>query len=488
MKIFLIIFDTLRKDHSGKTYGNEWIKTPNFDVFAQDCVIFDEAYPESLPTIPFRRAVHTGIRTFPFNKDPKDFRTDDTVHLLGPMLGWYPIPHDQKHISEYMNQFGYTTGFISSTYHQFKPGMNFHLGFDQWNWIRGHEDDKYKCGLKSDQKKFKNNIKHCITSIKGKRYERFAQQGVLKKYFKNIQYRTNEQDFFVAKTFLKSMKFLKENKNVKDLFLLIDEFDPHEPWDPPISYRNLYFKDYTGNNIIQPAYTDDLGYITEDELRCLRANYAGEVTLCDKWFGKFIEFLKNEDMYDDSLIILISDHGHSIGEHNLMGKIPFGLYPELVDIPFMIKPPGNIENGPKRILKSHVYNHDILPTIFSMIKGKSIPEIFNGIDLSSLIFDKDSQIEGREYTTIGFQIVTLYKDENYALMIMNNQNFQKLFNLKKDPDWNENIADDNPDIVKELFAKIEKDAEGQLVKKIKTKVGNLKDWYVGSANIAESKK
>ena len=123
-----------------------------------------------------------------------------------------------------------------------------------------------------------------------------------------------------------------------------------------------------------------------------------------------------------------------------------------------------------------------------MIKGKSIPEIFNGIDLSSLIFDKDSQIEGREYTTIGFQVVTLYKDENYALIIMNNQNFQKLFNLKKDPDWNENIADDNPDIVKELFAKIEKDAEGQLVKKIKTKVGNLKDWYVGSANIAESKK
>ena len=71
---------------------------------------------------------------------------------------------------------------------------------------------------------------------------------------------------------------------------------------------------------------------------------------------------------------------------------------------------------------------------------------------------------------------------------MNDQSYQKLFNLKKDKDWNKNIANDNPDIVKELFAKIEKDAEGRLVKKIKTKVGTLRDWYVGSANIVESKK
>ena len=52
MKIFLIIFDTLRKDHTGMIYGNEWIKTPNFDEFAKDCIVFDKAYPESLPTIP----------------------------------------------------------------------------------------------------------------------------------------------------------------------------------------------------------------------------------------------------------------------------------------------------------------------------------------------------------------------------------------------------------------------------------------------------
>jgi len=83
MKIFLIIFDTLRKDHTGKTYGNDWIKTPNFDKFARDSLVFEKAYPESLPTIPVRRSIHTGIRAFPFNHKKPLLRTDDIVRDPG---------------------------------------------------------------------------------------------------------------------------------------------------------------------------------------------------------------------------------------------------------------------------------------------------------------------------------------------------------------------------------------------------------------------
>ena len=88
MKIFLIIFDSLRKDHTGKTYRNEWIHTPNFDALAKDSIVFEKAYPESLATIPVRRAIHTGIRTFPFNQDMLMLRTDDYINDPG----WYPIP------------------------------------------------------------------------------------------------------------------------------------------------------------------------------------------------------------------------------------------------------------------------------------------------------------------------------------------------------------------------------------------------------------
>ena len=80
MNLVLIIIDTLRKDHVG-CYGNTWIETPNLDRLAKESVIFDAAYSESLPTLPQRRAMHTGMRTFPFHKyNP---RKGDIVKIYG---------------------------------------------------------------------------------------------------------------------------------------------------------------------------------------------------------------------------------------------------------------------------------------------------------------------------------------------------------------------------------------------------------------------
>jgi hypothetical protein len=69
MNVVLIIIDSLRKDHVG-AYGNSWIKTPSLDAFARESLRFTRAYPESLPTICARRAIHTGFRTFPYKDRP----------------------------------------------------------------------------------------------------------------------------------------------------------------------------------------------------------------------------------------------------------------------------------------------------------------------------------------------------------------------------------------------------------------------------------
>lgn len=470
MRIFLIIFDTLRKDHTGKIYGNDWIKTPHFDEFAKDAIVFDKAYPESLPTIPVRRAIHTGIRTFPFNHQKPELRTDDIVKIPG----WDPIPPQQTHLAEYLKKQGFITSFITSTYHQFKPNMNFHLGFDQWNWIRGHESDKFRVILREGSKKLKQLLKeHTVKELSGKAY----QKRVLKTYFSNVQGRKVEKDYFPGQTFNKTVEFVKDTLDFKNVFCCVDEFDPHEPWDPPQKYRDLYIdKNYIGNKIVTPAYRRDIDYLTEEELQYMRGCYAGEVSMCDNWFEYFIDELKTMELYEDSLIILISDHGHSIGEHNATGKIPFNIYPELVDIPLMIKPPGGL-NGPKRIKKCYVYDHDLLPTIFGFL-NQDKPEVFEGIDLSIFTEQEDQFIEKRDYITCGFHAFTLYKDDNYALISSNNRKFQKLFDLSKDPDWNENIAQDNPDICNELFKLIEKDAKGDLLMEEESQLWRSTEWYM----------
>ncbi|MFX0178067.1 MAG: sulfatase [Candidatus Hodarchaeota archaeon] len=471
MKIFLIIFDTLRKDHTGKIYGNDWIKTPHFDEFAKDSLIFEKAYPESLPTIPFRRSIHTGIRTFPFNHKLPQLRTDDEV--LTP--GWDPIPPHHKHLSEYLKSFAYTTAFITSTYHQFKPNMNFHLGFDQWNWIRGHETDKYRARFREGRKKFNKIIDEHI--VKRDPIAKLTQKRILRNYFPNVQGRSGEEDYFPAQTFKKSIEFIKDTIKLNNIFCFIDEFDPHEPWDPPQKYLELYVeKDYDGKKIITPSYSENLDYISDEELNYMRNCYAGEVSLCDNWFGYFIEELKNLEIYYDSLIILTSDHGHSIGEHGATGKIPMFMHPELVDIPLIIKPPSNI-SGPKKIKKPYVYNYDILPTILGFLDKKK-PKPLEGIDLSRFTDDPDQVIENRNYITCGFNICTLYKNDKYALITSNDRKSRKLYNLSKDPNWNENIADDNPDIYNQLFNEIKKDAKNQLLLENYKATGPLKDWYL----------
>ncbi|MGM0470335.1 MAG: sulfatase [Promethearchaeati archaeon] len=474
MKIFIIIFDTLRKDHTGKIYGNEWINTPYFDAFAKDSLVFDKAYPESLPTIPARRAIHTGIRTFPFNHKNLNYRTDDLVESPG----WAPIPPQHTHLAEYMKSNAYITSLITSTYHYFKPHMNFHLGFDEWHFIRGHEYDNYRARYRGKRSEINQTVRdHTVEKTKQNKGALHTQKLLLKKYLPNVQGRVTEWDYFPAQTFRKALESVMDTERFNNVLYFIDEFDPHEPWDPPKKYLDQYIDaDYKGNKIIQPIYGEKVDYLSDDELKCMRACYAGEVSLCDSWFGYLIEQLKSMEIYDDSLIILTSDHGHSLGEHGAIGKIPVYMYPELVDIPFMIKLPGNL-NGPKHIKKSYIYHHDILPTLYGFL-DKQVPEIFDGKDLSVFVDEKDHLIEDRDYITCGMALWTLCKTDDYALITKNDKTDRKLYYLTKDLEWNHNIATDNEDLYGELFSKIKQDSKNNLLTSFESsRFDNFKDWY-----------
>lgn len=456
MNVILIILDTLRKDHVG-FYGNDWIITPNLDNLANESMIFDNAYPESLPTLPVRRAIHTGMRCFPFKTyNP---RKGDPVKSYG----WEPIPEEQTTLAEILMKRKYKTVFITDTYHQFKPSMNFHRGFSEWQWIRGQEGDPFKTSpeiSKKDMKKFfpKSGIAEHIILI-------------LEQYLKNIATRKDESDYFAPQVFSAAMNWLEENTDAKKFFMCIDSFDPHEPWDPPQYYRDLYYPDYEGQEIITPNYFNSINYLTPEELKYMKACYAAEVTMVDKWLGYFLDKVRTLDLMDNTLIICISDHGHQLGEHNMTGKIPWGLYPELLDIPFFIRHPKGIGKG-KRI-KSFVYNFDILPTILSSLHIETAP--VEGKNLWDLV-DNDF-LEDRSHATCGFNSYVWVRDENYAYITDYNRENEYLYDLKEDPLQNANIAENNHNIKQEMFNKILLDAGGKLIDHSNALIKRIEDWY-----------
>ncbi|MBM4082739.1 MAG: sulfatase, partial [Planctomycetes bacterium] len=138
--ILVICIDSLRADcvGPGKRLGH--VRTPNIDRLAAESVSFDRCFSEGLPTIQVRRCLFTGRRSYPF----RQVVPCEGLQPQGP--GWHPIAHDEPTLSERLHDAGYLTGFISDTYHMFKPAMNFTRGFISWQFIRGQENDPFRSG------------------------------------------------------------------------------------------------------------------------------------------------------------------------------------------------------------------------------------------------------------------------------------------------------------------------------------------------------
>ncbi len=421
--VLIVIADSMRPDYLG-TYGNEWVRTPNIDRFARDSVVFLNAYPEGLPTIPVRTAVLTGQRTLPFRP-------------------WRPLEDEDITAPEIFGQYGYVCALITDTYHLFKPGMNLHKGFHVFRWIRGQEADAYASGpIEYDLDEFLK------PEMRGTDAER-----ILTQYLRNISYigRRSEEDYFAAMVVREALRWLDRNSGSK-FFLVVDMFDPHEPWDPPPNYRIYVDPSYSGRNLIQPKYGRTDIY-TEDELKYMRSLYAGEVTFVDRWFGMLIDKLKEKDLYDRTLIVLMSDHGVPIGEHGWILKHPHTLWYELVRMTLMIKFPEGRYAGRK--VEALVQGHDILPTILSYLglekecidmHGKSILPVLEG--------EKDRV---RSYIVTGYH-ASLYRNirtEEWSL-IFSPKGDHKLYNLKRDPLEKNNLIEEERDVARGLASMLSK--------------------------------
>lgn len=362
MNVILIISDTLRRDHLG-CYGNTWIHTPNLDEFANKSIVFDQAYCASFPTVPNRNDVLTGRYTFTYKP-------------------WAPLDPGEVTLQNVLNEAGVITSLVVDTPHPFAPGFNYQRGFQAWELIRGQEHDPWKTAPR--------DVKLPCAPSKLRNPETTVVQ-----YLRNVAWRRKEEDYFVARTMRTASDWLEENYRER-FFLYVDTFDPHEPWDPPRHYADLYDPGYEGEEVIYPRYDRWEEFMTERELEHARALYAGEVTLVDRWIGKLLERAESLGLFSNTMIIVTTDHGFYLGEHGFIGKswirgayhqsIP--LYPEVANIPLLIHLPG-MESGAR--IKEFAQSVDLMPTILDFF-GCKIPESVQGLSLKPVLEGKETAI------------------------------------------------------------------------------------------------
>jgi arylsulfatase A-like enzyme len=186
---------------------------------------------------------------------------------------------------------------------------------------------------------------------------------IMLQYFANTQDRKGEEDWFAPRVFSKGAQLLEAAAKLPEgqpFFLVVDAYDPHEPWDPPEEYANMYSDGYQGLEPYLPS-SGPSDWMTEAQLERMHALYSGEVTMMDRWLGRFLDKMDETGLSEDTLLVLLSDHGHAFGEHGYAGKVVTALYPELTDIAFVVRHPEG-----KRAGETSDYfasTHDVAPTI-----------------------------------------------------------------------------------------------------------------------------
>jgi arylsulfatase A-like enzyme len=433
--VVLIIIDSLRKDHVG-AYGNGWIQTPNLDALAEESLRFTRAYPESLPTICARRAVHTGMRTWPF----RGWRRYKGIDI--GLWGWQPIPEGQTHLAEIMKQNGYATLTVTDNLHEYKASMNFQRGFDVFDFIRGQTTDGYRPNWTYPPEEVGRAL---------------GMEEYFKQYFANVAYRQEEEDWFSPQVFTRASEVLEAASKGRRFFLVVDNYDPHAPYDAPEEYAALYDEPYDGLEPFSPVYGPS-NYLTDRQLQRMRALYAGEVTMMDRWLGRFLDRMDELDLFENTLLVLLSDHGVAHGEHGITGKPPYALWPEVTDIVYMVRHPEGSRGG--ETSDHYASTHDVAPTILGFL-GIEPEQPMDGQDLS-VLFD-GGQPEERAHFTAGYHNFVWARDREYAMVSRQDRENTRLYDLRRDPEMQQDISAGYPDVVRRMFDKyVLGDAGGSL--------------------------
>ena len=277
-----------------------------------------------------------------------------------------------------------------------------------------------------------------------------------------------EEDRFAPTTARLTIDWLEGNYRFNPFFLWVDFFDPHEPWDPP-EYMVSKYDDNGGQPMIHPNYgwsTD----LSDAELHNLRAHYAAEVQMVDRWIGRVFQKLDDLDLWSNSIVLFTSDHGISLGEHERTGKSNISpnddrcwpLYPEIAKVPWLVAAPG-LEGGCEVDLL--MQPPDTLPTILELAGVEATPpDPFHGVSVAPQLRGESwddihdfvitaGHLRGGEgsppssfTTSVGWVTPMLYtKQWAYAPIGANVD--PELYDLTADPTAETDVATRHPDVV-----------------------------------------
>ncbi len=457
MNLVVIVLDTLRYDcvHHTPAPGIARVQTPNLDALRRDGVSFSAMFGEAEPTIPVRRALWTGMRSFPWRF------SFDTKGLWPNARGWHPIPPEQTTLSELLLERGYRTCLIGDVYHIFKPTQNFTRGFFNFEFVRGQETDNWKGGALD---LIREEAQRCVRGELDP-----ARHASLVQYLHNKRHFSREADLTGGAVLQRGVDWLRENHAEGPFLLWLESFDPHEPWDPPREYANRYYDFPAGREGVEFIYPPEAARIgTPEEQERTKALYYGEITYMDHVIGRLLNTLADLGRLEDTVVMVTCDHGTELLDHGRFGKSADHLYAHNTQLNWIVRlPDGHPQGagaGRGREVDAFVQNHDLVPTALDLLglldqwpgaTAVDRPE-WAGRSARGLI-EGTAETIGRDYVITGWGGMAAVRDRewNYVVRFENPEGSEHLYDLRADPLETKDVAAGNEAVIRERRRRLE---------------------------------
>ncbi len=400
--VILIVLDTVRADRLSM-YG-PYKTSPNLRSFAREALIFDRCIASSSWTLPSHASLFTGL--FP-TEHGTNYDTEK------PFL--YPLNENFTTLADIFQESGYRTGAIISNWIVLHENLHFDKGFEIYNCARG------------------TGSLHSLP---------FSPLLPLFSFLTNVKpkYRLI---YMTAEDVNNNTRFFLNKYGRDPFFLCLNYMDAHAVYNPPRPYSHMFStKKYPHlYNIANRIFNWD----SNDHNLFLLSQYDGEIAYLDYHLGQLFSFLKKNNLYDNTLIVVTADHGELFNEHGISGHETV-LYQGTVHVPLLIKFPQSVKTGRTNTL---ITLSDVFSTIISLA-GLPEPDISSGIPMGSSRRAFASELLHHKYG----EHRALYCGD-YKLIHLPKQNTYELYNITANPQETNNLLDKNPDLANDMIKNLQ---------------------------------
>ena len=349
MRAIMVMFDSLNR-HMLPPYGGDWTHAPNFARLAQRTVTFDNCFIGSMPCMPARRDLHTGRYSF--------------LHR-----SWGPMEPFDDSMPEILRNHGVYTHLSTDHYHYFEDGgSTYHNRYTSWDFHRGQEGDPWIGQVAPPT----------IPATVAPRGE----HGRWRQVWVNRPFMRREEEQPQPRTFAAGIDFIRRNAGQDNWFLQIETFDPHEPFFSQQHYKDLYPHEYNGRHFDWPPYRKVQE--TPEEVAHGRFQYAALLSMCDHYLGQILNLMDDLKLWDDTMLIVCTDHGFLLGEHDWWAKNNMPMWNQVAQTPLFVWDPRSRRQGERR---SQLVQMIDFPATLLEYFGVARPPAMQGIPLRDVIAD-----------------------------------------------------------------------------------------------------